>query len=117
MIGARRSPDLLARVADEVNLRAAWRAVRQKKGREGLDGVSLQAFQANVDTELLNIERALSQHGYQPRALKRIPVLKRDQRRRIISIPTVADRVVQHAILKVLEPHFEPSFCRCGARS
>lgn len=106
--------DWLAKVADLSNLHAAWRAVRRNKGQEGLDGVTLAAFQANSETTLVRMQRELREHSYQPSALKRVMLAKRGHGRRSIAIPTVADRVVQHAILRVLVPHFEPRFSPCS---
>ena len=104
----------MAQVADMANLSAAWQAVRRKHGSEGLDGVSIRDFQAAVETHLCQMQQALCTHTYQPGALKRVTLPKPDHRRRLIGVPTVADRIVQHAILNVLEPHFEPGFCPCS---
>lgn len=103
-----------AQVADMANLSAAWQAVRRKHGSEGLDGVSIRDFQAAVETHLCQIQQALCTYTYQPSALKRVTLHKPDHRQRLIGVPTVADRIVQHAILNVLEPHFEPCFCPCS---
>jgi RNA-directed DNA polymerase len=104
----------LAQIATMTNLRAAWRAVRRNRGDAGLDGVTLQDFQTNVETYLQRIQQELRAHTYTPEALRHVALSKRDGRRRCISIPTVADRVVQHAILTVLEPCFEPTFAPCS---
>jgi group II intron reverse transcriptase/maturase len=96
------------------NLYAAWNAVRRKRGEAGLDGITLQTFAGDVDTHVQHLHEAILAHAYEPTALRRIIRTKRDGRQRHIGIPTVADRVVQHAILQRLEPCFEPTFAACS---
>jgi RNA-directed DNA polymerase len=104
----------LASIADLANLRAAWRTVRRNRGGAGLDGITLQAFQADLETHLHSIRQAVLARTYTPSALRRVQLTKRGKRRRHIGVPTVADRVLQHAILNVLRPHLEPTFCPCS---
>jgi len=104
----------LEQIAALPNLYAAWNAVRCKRGEAGLDGITLQTFAVDVDTHVRCLHEAILAHGYEPTALRRITRTKRDGGQRRIGIPTVADRVVQHAILQVLEPCFEPTFAACS---
>lgn len=108
------TPTDLAHIATMTNLQAAWRAVRRKRGEAGLDGITLQEFQNALETRLQRIQQALQAHTYRPEALRHVVLSKRDGGQRHIGVPTVADRVVQHAILNVLEPCFEPTFCDCS---
>lgn len=104
----------IAHIADLANLHAAWRAVRRNHGDAGADGVTIKTFQADLDTHLHRIRQALLTQTYEPCRLRRVALTKRDRRRRLIGIPTVADRVVQHALLNVLGPHFESTFSPCS---
>lgn len=104
----------MAQITDLANLRAAWRAVRRNRGDAGLDGMTIPTFQTQVETHLQRIQHELRAHTYTPAALRHVALRKRDGQQRRIGIPTVADRVVQHAVLNVLEPCFEPTFYACS---
>jgi RNA-directed DNA polymerase len=92
------------------NLYVAWNAIRRKRGEAGLDDVTIEAFSSDMDTHVQRLHATLVAHAYKPTALRHLTRTKRDGRQRRIGIPTVADQVVQHAILQGLEPCFEPTF-------
>jgi len=104
----------LRRIAAPANLWAAWRTVRQRRGGPGVDGVTIAAFAAREADHLRRLEQQLLAHTYAPSALKRVTLAKRHGRQRQIGVPCVADRVVQQAMLRVLGPHFEPTFGDCN---
>jgi len=104
----------LRRVAASANLWAAWHTVRRRRGGAGVDGVTIAAFAECEALHLRRIEQALLAQTYLPGALKRVSLTKRHGRQRHIGVPCVADRVVQQALLDVLGPHFERTFCDCN---
>lgn len=96
-------------------LAAAWARVRANGGAPGVDGVSIaEVSQTGVDTFLTGLHEQLRAQRYQPNAVRRVYIAKPDGRMRPLGIPTVADRVVQMAVLLILEPIFEADFEDCS---
>jgi group II intron reverse transcriptase/maturase len=108
------SQNCMAAVCAWDNLLAAWRAVRRNKGQSGSDGVSLADFERDHLTRLRQMQQRLRARTYQPRPLRPVLIPKANHRQRLLRIPTVADRIVQQAILHVVEPRFERKFCDCS---
>jgi len=106
--------ELIERVADEDNLRKAFSRVRARKGAPGIDGRSIAAYQANLDHNLSELSRLLSQGRYQPPPVRRVYIPKPSGGERPLGIPTVADRVAQQAVLQVIYPLFEETFRDCS---
>jgi RNA-directed DNA polymerase len=94
-------------------LQAAWEAVRRNQGASGVDGVSIGQITATPEGEaafLTEIERSLKEGTYRAQAVRRVYIPKANGKLRPLGIPTVRDRVVQAAVLLVLEPIFEADF-------
>jgi RNA-directed DNA polymerase len=93
------------------NLQAAWATVRKRKGAAGVDGQTVQRFEARAELELAQLEQELRGGSYVPKAVKRVQIPKPGSREtRPLGVPTVRDRVVQTALRNVLEPIFEVRF-------
>ncbi|HEY5046573.1 MAG TPA: RNA-directed DNA polymerase [Rhizomicrobium sp.] len=93
--------------ADIINfqalLRAAKRAIRGKRKKPG--GA---AFMANLETELLSLERELNHDSYRPGRYVKIELF--DPTHRIVSAAPFRDRVVHHALCAVVDPIFAKGF-------
>lgn len=96
------------------NLFEAWRKVRSNKGAGGIDKETIQQFEENLDRNLWELHRLLKEKRYSPKAVRRVNILKDDGRKRPLGIPTVRDRIVQQAVLNIIEPIFEAKFCDCS---
>lgn len=103
---------LIDKIYSRSNLLEAFDKVRRNKGgrTSGVDGVSVKAFGKHLSANLCQIRKELQEGSYKPEAVKRVYLEKEDGSQRPLGIPTVKDRVVQQAMLHVLQPIFEPDF-------
>ena len=100
----RRERDLFDGIASFAALRAA--AVRAAAGKRSKPGAA--AFLANLETEVLRLERELESGRYRPSRYTKIEIF--DPKHRVVSAAPFRDRVVHHAFCAVCEPIFERGF-------
>ena len=92
-------------------LYAAARQVLANRGAAGVDHVSVDGFKSRMSAELQRLSVSLRDGTYCPQAIRRVEIPKPGSNElRPLGIPTVRDRVVQAALVKVLEPIFEAGF-------
>jgi RNA-directed DNA polymerase len=101
---------LIDKVYAPRNLEIAWAKVRANKGCAGVDRQSVLHFEKHASRYLQAIHGQLKSGSYSPKAILRVWIPKPDGRKRPLGIPTVADRVVQQAVLNVVGPIFERKF-------
>ena len=100
----------MEQVADHANLNAAWRRVRENGGAPGVDGMTVEQFPEHLRSRAETLRQALLDGSYRPSALRRVTILKPQGGERQLGIPTVQDRLVQQALLQVLQPILDPTF-------
>ena len=107
--GKHKAHSLIDKVYNEMNLYRAWRKVRANKGTHGLDRVTIRMFETDLDTHLREIQRKLKEHRFEPQPVLRVYIPKPadPKKRRPLGIPVVTDRIVQQAIVQVVEPLFD----------
>jgi len=101
---------------DEV-IYEAWQCVKRNGGSAGIDGISIKAIERSnegVNGFLKGIQNELRNKTYYPKPVKRVNIPKSDGKLRPLGIPTVKDRVVQAALLLIIEPIFEQDFLDCS---
>ena len=101
---------LIDKVFAPKTLSLAWDKVRANRGAAGVDGQSIERFEARREEYLAELSAALRQGTYRPQAVRRVDIPKGDGRTRPLGIPTVKDRIVQTAVKLVIEPIFETMF-------
>jgi RNA-directed DNA polymerase len=92
------------------NLERAWKKVRSNRGAGGIDRQTIVNFAEAEEKHLKELHRLLREKQYRPQALRRVYIPKGNGEERPLGIPAVRDRVVQQALLNILEPIFEPLF-------
>ena len=110
----RRYYSLIDKVYDLRNLYEAWKAVKRNKGAAGVDRVSLERFETNLERNLRRLHQQLRDGTYTPPPVRRVYIDKADGSKRPLGIPTVMDRVAQMATVRVLTPIFEAEFLPCS---
>lgn len=104
---------LIDKVFDKQNLEASALSVLKKNGAAGVDKQHVDEFSENMLQELDRLHEQLRGNLYMPLAVRRTWIPKPGSNdKRPLGIPTVRDRVVQTAILHVIEPIFDQTFHR-----
>ena len=104
--------NLLEEVASGETLQFAWeKCFRKKDTAAGIDHVSMPAaYETYKQNQGKKLQNMLLGCRYRPKPVKRVYIPKRNGERRPLGIPTVEERVVQNAILQVLQTKLEPYF-------
>ncbi len=107
--------ELFKKITDIRTLWKAWKKVKEKNTASGIDNISIDTFEKNLDANLISLRLELENETYIPEPLTRIPVPKDSSiEKRFIGIPCVKDKVVQNAFKLVVEPVFEKYFLECS---
>ena len=101
---------LYDRLLSVKSLEAAFQKVKSKKGSAGIDGQSIADFASELDSNLRMLVSELREKRYRPLPVRRVEIPKPDGGVRPLGIPAVRDRVVQQALLGILQPIFDPDF-------
>lgn len=103
-------PSLMEAVADRDNLWLAYRKVVGNRGAPGVDGLTVERFAEWLKVHWPSVKAALINGQYLPQAIRAVDIPKPAGGVRTLGIPTVLDRLIQQALLQILQPIFEPSF-------
>jgi RNA-directed DNA polymerase len=109
--------NLYGKVVETETLKCAWRKVKENDGAAGIDGVTIEDIERSeggVAGFIAEIQRELHEKTYRASPVKRVYIEKGNGKLRPLGIPTVKDRVVQNAVLLIVEPIFEADFHDCS---
>src|SRR5512136_988743 len=101
---------LMEEACSRENLEAAWKRVRRNKGGPGVDGMTIDAAKDYLREQWPNIRSQLLRGTYQPLPVKRVEMPKPDGGIRKLGVPCVVDRLIQQALLQVLQKRWDPTF-------
>ena len=102
---------LYVHVCKMETLREAYRLAKKNNGAPGIDGVRFETIEeSGVEEFLEQIRDELTSCKYQPQRVRKQEIPKDGGKARVLSIPTIRDRVVQGALKLILEPIFEADF-------
>ena len=105
---------MIDQVLSWANLVNAWNDVRERGGAPGVDGVSVKRWGRNWEERLVELRQAVKTNTYKPSPLKRFTVPKTSGGLRHLANLTVTDKVLQRAVLNVLDEVYERLFLGCS---
>jgi RNA-directed DNA polymerase len=88
----------------------AYEAVKSNRGAAGVDGQTIEQFDANLKGNLYRIWNRMSSGSYFPPPVKAVSIPKKSGGERILGVPTVGDRTAQMVVKQLIEPDLEPIF-------
>jgi group II intron reverse transcriptase/maturase len=95
---------------DKMQVYEAYKAVKSKAGAAGVDGQTIEQFEADLKSNLYKIWNRMSSGSYFPPPVRAVTIPKKSGGDRILGVPTVADRVAQMVVKRVIEPNLDPVF-------
>ena len=102
--------NLMVKVCERHNLNLAYKRVKANKGSPGIDGMSVSELREWLKTHGSQLMDSLGDGSYLPEPVRGVEIPKPGGGKRQLGIPTARDRLVQQAILQVLEPILDPTF-------
>ncbi|MGB5337591.1 MAG: group II intron reverse transcriptase/maturase [Gammaproteobacteria bacterium] len=104
------SKGLMGAVCERGNLMLAYQRVVENKGAAGVDGIGVAGFKDHLKQHWPTIRAKLLAGSYRPSPVRRVDIPKPQGGVRTLGIPTLTDRLIQHALHQVLSPIFEADF-------
>ena len=105
-----RHEQLMEEVCERENCLQAFKRVKSNKGSPGIDGMTVDALSAYLKEHWPAIREQLLAGTYKPQPVKRVEIPKPDGGVRQLGIPTVLDRMVQQAVMQVLQGRWDAEF-------
>jgi len=102
--------EMMERIVAPSNVREAYRRVKRNDGCPGVDEMTVEGLTAYLHSNWQQIREDLLDGTYKPSPIKRHELPKPGGGIRVLGIPTVLDRLIQQAVLQVLQPEWDPTF-------
>ena len=103
----------MAHLITVAKLYEAFRGLR-KNASAGIDGVTYQQYETNAEENIRQLQQRLKEGKYQAQPLRRVYIPKEDGEQRPISIPALEDKIVQKAVVDLLNAIYEQDFLDCS---
>jgi RNA-directed DNA polymerase len=97
-------------IVERENLKKALARVKRNKGAAGIDVMTVDALPAYLKQHWLTIRAQLLDGTYKPQPVRRVEIPKASGGLRPLGIPTVLDRLIQQAVLQVLQADWDRTF-------
>ncbi len=110
---ARRQFYSIAHMITPEALYAAFRGLR-KKASAGVDGVTYEEYERDAARNIQTLHKRLKNGKYQAQPLRRVYIPKENGKQRPISIPALEDKIVQKAMVEILNAIYEQDFLDCS---
>lgn len=101
---------LMEQVCNRENLNEAYKQVKRNHGAPGVDKMTIVGFMVWAKTNREELMKSLLEGSYEPQPVRAVEIPKPGGGKRMLGIPTVRDRIVQQAILQVIDPIIDPKF-------
>jgi RNA-directed DNA polymerase len=95
---------------DKRRVYEAYKAVKSNKGAAGVDGQTIEQFEADLKGNLYKIWNRMSSGTYFPPPVRAVSIPKKSGGERILGVPTVSDRIAQMVVKQLIEPDLDPIF-------
>src|SRR5439155_14041581 len=105
-----RAEQLMEEVCGRENCQQALRPVKANKGSAGIDGMKIEELPGYLKQHWPALREQLLSGTYQPQPVRRVEIRKPDGGMRKLGIPTGLDRLIQQAVMQVLQRRWDPTF-------
>jgi retron-type reverse transcriptase len=112
--GRKTEGELLARILETENMFTACERIVRNGGAAGVDGMTVDELQPYLMAHYREICESIQGGRYKTEPVRRVGIPKPDGGKRLLGVPTVIDRMVQQAMVQILQPVFEQTFSDSG---
>lgn len=105
---------LIQQILSEENMHEAWGQVRKRKGKPGPDGWNVRRWNRNWEENIQRLREQVLSNTYRPRKPKRIQIRKKSGGYREICLYNISDKVLQRAVLNIVDDIVDPKFLGCS---
>lgn len=102
--------ELFTQLCTPKTLLDAWKSIRQKGAAGGIDGITIETFENDLDSNIAQLLQELESGTWKPEPYFRICIPKKDNETRKLGLLCIRDKIVQQAIKRLVEPRFEKIF-------
>lgn len=101
---------MIAQIVTRKNLIQAKAKVQQNKGSAGIDGMAVNELSKVMHHSTTTLAQEILERSYRVQPILGVEILKANGKKRLLGIPTVTDRLLQQAVLQVIQVRFEVEF-------
>jgi len=105
--------DLFEKICNTNTLREAFKSVKRNKGAPGIDGITIEMYERDLEKNLNQLRNEVLKWTFKPTPVRRVEIPKPGGKGvRLLGVPIINDRVLHMAIKMVLEPILDPKFSK-----